>query len=157
MFQPGTIDGVVIKSLQQFEDARGWLIEIYREDELPPSNLPCMAYISQTLPGAARGPHEHREQSDLFAFLGPGDFKIYLWDNRRDSPTFAYRQTLVVGESSRRSILVPPGVVHAYKNISDVAGMTINCSNRLYAGRHRKEPVDEIRYENLADSPYRLD
>jgi len=52
---------------------------------------------------------------------------------------------------------VPPGVVHAYKNVSRVAGLVFNCPNRLYAGRHREEPVDEIRHEDRRDSPFRLD
>ena len=157
MFREGTIDGVVVQPLKRVEDSRGWLIELYREDELQPADCPCMAYLSQTLPGVARGPHEHRDQSDLFAFVGPGDFKLYLWDTRRDSSTSGRKQTLVVGESNRRAVLIPPGVVHAYKNISDVPGLVFNCPNRLYAGQGRREPVDEVRYEDIAGSPYRLD
>lgn len=157
MFQEGTIEGVETRPLKCFEDARGWLIELYREDELLPANRPSMAYISQTLPGVARGPHEHREQTDHFAFVGPGDFKLYLWDARRDSPTFERKQTLVVGESNRQAVIVPPGVVHAYKNISDTAGLVFNSPNRLYAGQRRREPVDEIRHEDRAGSLYVLD
>jgi dTDP-4-dehydrorhamnose 3,5-epimerase len=63
----------------------------------------------------------------------------------------------VVGQSNRRAVLVPPGVVHAYRNTSDVPGLVLNAPNRLYAGWGRNEPVDEIRYENLADTPYRLE
>ena len=157
MFREGTIAGVVVTPLKRFEDARGWLIELYREDELEPAVYPSMAYLSQTLPGVARGPHEHREQTDLFGFVGPGDFKLYLWDVRRDSPTRDYRLTLVVGESNPQSVIVPPGVVHAYKNISQVPGLVFNCPNRLYAGEGRRGPVDEIRHEDHAGSPFVLD
>ncbi len=157
MFREGSIQDVVFQPLKRFEDARGWLIELYREDELQPADYPCMAYISQTLPGVARGPHEHREQSDVFAFVGPGDFKLYLWDVRPGSPTQNVRQTLVAGESNLQAVIVPPGVVHAYKNIGRLPGLVFNCPNRLYAGEGRREPVDEIRHEDLADSPYVLD
>ena len=51
IFREGTIDGVVVRPLMRFEDSRGWLIELYREDELQPADYPCMAYVSQTLPG----------------------------------------------------------------------------------------------------------
>ncbi len=157
MFREGSIDGVVLSTLKRFEDARGWLVELYRDDELPPANRAAMAYISQTLPGVARGPHEHRDQADFFAFVGPGDFRLYLWDTRADSPTHNVKQTLVAGESNLQAVIVPPGVIHAYKNISDHAGIVFNAPNRLYAGEGRREPVDEIRHEELVDSPFLLD
>ena len=94
---------------------------------------------------------------DYFAFLGPGDFKLYLWDARPRSPTYCHRQTVLVGQSNRQAVIIPPGVVHAYSNIGDVPGWVINCPNRLYAGEGRKEPVDEIRHEDQAGSPYMLD
>jgi dTDP-4-dehydrorhamnose 3,5-epimerase len=157
MFETGTIEGVVFKSLRRFDDARGWLVELFRDDELAEGDRPRMGYVSETSPGVARGPHEHVEQSDYFVFVGPGDFKLYLWDARHHSPTYRRRQTVVVGESNRQAVLVPPGVVHAYKCISEQAGWVINCPNRLYAGEGRKEPVDEIRHENDADTEFRLD
>ncbi|MGA2064219.1 MAG: dTDP-4-dehydrorhamnose 3,5-epimerase family protein [Thermoguttaceae bacterium] len=157
MFHEGPIDGVIFRPLKPYGDQRGWLIELVREDELPGEHRPVMTYLSMTLPGVVRGPHEHRRQADLFAFVGPGDFKLYLWDARRDSPTYGNRQIAVVGQSNRRAVLVPPGVVHAYRNTSDVPGLVLNAPNRLYAGWGRNEPVDEIRYENLADTPYRLE
>ena len=157
MFQEGPVDGVIIRPLKHYHDSRGWLVELFREDELPGEHHPAMVYASLTVPGVARGPHEHREQADLFAFIGPGDFKLYLWDERRDSPSYMHKQTIVVGQSNPVAILVPPQVIHAYKNTSDVPGMVFNSPNRLYAGWGRTEPVDETRHEDLADSPYVLD
>ncbi|NQU26381.1 MAG: dTDP-4-dehydrorhamnose 3,5-epimerase family protein [Candidatus Nealsonbacteria bacterium] len=153
-FQEGPIEGVVCRQLTSYEDGRGWLVELYREDELEPGDNPMMAYVSQTLPGVTRGPHEHREQSDYFALIGPGDFKLYLWDNRPDSPTCGHKQTLVAGESNLQAVQIPPGVVHAYKCISDAPGVVLNFPNRLYAGRGKREPVDEIRHEDDQDSPF---
>ena len=81
------IGDVVIRPLKQHGDARGWLVELYREDELAESLHPVMAYVSQTQPGVTRGPHEHVDQTDYFAFIGPGDFELILWDARPESPT----------------------------------------------------------------------
>ncbi|GAB6166787.1 dTDP-4-dehydrorhamnose 3,5-epimerase family protein [Thermostilla marina] len=156
-FQDGSIHDITIDSLKRFSDARGWLVELFRHDELDRDVHPVMAYVSETLPGVARGPHEHVDQTDCFCFLGPGDFKLYLWDGRKDSPTFGVRQTLIVGESNPARVLVPPGVIHAYKNVGDKPGIVFNAPNRLYAGWGKKEPVDEIRHEDLDDSPYVLD
>jgi dTDP-4-dehydrorhamnose 3,5-epimerase len=153
-FRDGPIDGVVVRPLVRHEDARGWLIELYREDQLEPPQQPVMAYASQTLPGAARGPHEHRQQTDYFAFFGPGDFRVYLWDARPQGPTFGRKMTLVAGQSDPRVVIVPPGVVHAYKNISLVPGLVVNCPSRLYAGQGKKGPIDEIRHEDRPGSPF---
>jgi dTDP-4-dehydrorhamnose 3,5-epimerase len=140
-FIEGDIEGVIVRTLDLRADARGWLVELYRA----------------TAPGVARGPHEHREQSDCFAFLGPGEFRLYLWDARSASSTFERRQVLEVGASNRRMVVVPPGVVHAYKNVGTEPGWVFNAANRLYAGPGRSEPVDEIRHENVAGTPYVLD
>jgi dTDP-4-dehydrorhamnose 3,5-epimerase len=156
-FQQGTIEGVVFRPLPRYADDRGWLIELFREDDVPVENRPMMTYLSLTLPGIARGPHEHREQADYFAFVGPGDFKLYVWDTRRDSPSYRLKHTAIVGESNRQAVIIPPGVVHAYKNISEVPGLVFNAPNRLYAGWGRGEPVDEIRHEDAGESGFALD
>ena len=156
-FRDGEIDGILWYPLKRYEDARGWLVELFRYDEIPPVNYPQMAYVSMTLPGVVRGPHEHRFQYDLFCFLGPSDFRLYLWDNREISPTYRVRQVLVVGESRPMAVIVPPGVVHAYRNIGSVPGWVFNAPNQLYAGWKRSQTVDEIRHENRPDSPFRVD
>jgi len=152
-----TIDDVIIKPLSQHADDRGWLIELYREDELPETVHPVMAYISQTLPGVVRGPHEHHGQTDYFAFVGPSDFELTLWDARAESPTFGVKTQNVYGASNPCAITIPPGVVHAYKNVGDQPGWVFNGPNRLYAGHGKTEPVDEIRHELDPNSPYQLD
>ena len=70
-FRKGAIQGVNVRSLKKYQDNRGWLTEIFRSDELASNIIPMMAYISEALPGATRGPHEHEDQTDHFCFLGP--------------------------------------------------------------------------------------
>jgi dTDP-4-dehydrorhamnose 3,5-epimerase len=156
-FRDGPIDGVVFRPLSQHADRRGWLAELFRDDELAPEHHPAMAYVSETLPGIARGPHQHVDQTDYFAFIGPGDFILYLWDARPDSPTRGHRICATVGASNRQAVIVPPGVVHAYRNVGPTPGWVFNAPNRLYAGRGRSEPVDEIRHEDDPAGPYQLD
>jgi len=157
MFQFGTIHDVVIRDLIKYTDSRGWLSELFREDEIEREYLPAMAYISMTNAGVARGPHEHVDQADVFAFIGPSNFKIYLWDNRKESPTFQSKFFFIAGEESPKSVIIPAGVVHAYRNVGSSLGMVVNFPNRLFAGRGKKEPIDEIRHENQADSKFILD
>jgi dTDP-4-dehydrorhamnose 3,5-epimerase-like enzyme len=81
------IDGVEVRALNRYSDERGWLMEVFRDDELVEAGLPAMTYVSMTRPGVARGPHEHIDQVDYFCFAGPSTFKVYLWDNRPGSAT----------------------------------------------------------------------
>ncbi len=152
-----SIEGVIVREISRFTDDRGWLSELFRIDEFDDEYRPEMSYISMTTPGIARGPHEHVDQADIFCFMGPSTFRMYLWDNRKDSPTYKAKDVFDAGQDENLLVLVPKGVVHAYKNVGDVDGIVINCPNRLYAGRDKKEPVDEIRHEADADSPFQVD
>ena len=152
MFTDGEIAGVLIREFKQFHDTRGWLAEAFRIDEIG-DYRPEMSYLSLTFPGIARGPHEHLEQTDYFCFLGR--FTLYLWDNRKDSPT--YRNRMVIVNADKQIVVVPPGVVHAYKNSGDSEGMVLNFPDKLYAGWGKKEKADEVRYENEPGSPFRVE
>lgn len=156
-----SLPGVRIEPLARAEDARGWLSELFRADALEAAGMreaqPVMAYLSMTRPGAARGPHEHREQTDFFAFAGPSDFEVTLWDNRTGSSTFGRREAFVLGASRPSTLIIPPGVVHAYRNVGPVEGWVLNFPNRLYRGHGREETVDEIRYEDDPGSPYKVE
>jgi dTDP-4-dehydrorhamnose 3,5-epimerase len=158
IFTRGKIQDVVIYPLKKFVDERGWLAELFRHDELSEEFYPQMAYISVTEPLFQRGPHEHVDQADLFCFIGTGNFKLRLWDNREDSPTFRNVMTLFVGADNPQAVVIPKGVVHAYKNVSKTEkGVVINCPNRLYMGAGKKEEIDEIRHEDDPDTIFRMD
>jgi dTDP-4-dehydrorhamnose 3,5-epimerase len=157
-FIDGKINDVVVYPLKKYEDERGWLAELFRHDEIAEEFYPQMAYISLTEPDVVRGPHEHIDQADLFCFLGPGNFKMRMWDNRKASPTYNFVMTLLVGEDNPQAIIVPKGIVHAYKNFSTVQkGIVINCPNRLFMGKNKVEEIDEIRHEDDPDTVYRIE
>ncbi|HTS00096.1 MAG TPA: dTDP-4-dehydrorhamnose 3,5-epimerase family protein [Bacteroidota bacterium] len=157
MFKHGTIHDVVVRTLPKHIDDRGWLAELFRRDEIAGEFFPAMGYVSMTAEGVTRGPHEHVDQADCFAFIGPSNFKVWLWDNRKDSPAYMTRQIVYAGEDAPRAVIIPPGVVHAYTNIGGKQGMVLNFPNRLYAGEGKKSPVDEIRHETDPQSIFRLE
>ncbi len=156
-FKKGKIHDVVVRPLTKFLDERGWLAELFRSDETDAATMPAMAYLSMTQPGVARGPHEHVDQTDWFCFIGPSNFKVYLWDARPGSASFGVKQTIYAGIDAPLAVIVPPGVVHAYKNIGGENGIVFNAPNRLYAGEGKKSPVDEIRHEEVEGAPFILD
>ncbi len=146
------IEGVILIPLKRYTDGRGWLAELFREDELPADFKPAMGYLSVTHPGVARGPHEHVAQSDGFCFLS-GEFEVTLWENRPNRERS--KEVLRLGEGNPAFLVVPPGVVHAYRNMGKEDAFVLNFPDALYAGRGRKQPVDEIRHEDR-DSEFKL-
>ena len=155
-FKQDNIDGVHVVQLVKNVDWRGYLIETFRIDMLPEEIQPQMSYVSYTEAGLVRGPHEHMEQTDMFAFIGPGNFKVKLWDNRKQSKTFRHVMTYFSGLDNPLLIVVPPGVVHGYKNISlTERGMVIVLQNKLLKSLKKNEEVDEIRHDDQSDEFYR--
>lgn len=147
------INGVIIKKLNKYEDARGWLVEIFRHDEV--DYMPAMSYVSVTKPGVVRGPHEHVYQSDCFVFVGPGSFDLFLWDRRENSKTKGEHVKIGVGENNPTMVVVPPGVVHGYKCVSDNDAWCINLPDKLYKGVGKGDnEIDEIRWEEDKNSKY---
>lgn len=157
IFKQGSIGGVRVREIQKYLDERGWLAELFRHDDMAEEFYPQMGYISLSEPGAERGPHEHVNQADFFCFIGPSTFKLRLWDNRRESETYGNVMTLLVGEDNPKSVLVPKGVVHAYRNVGSAAGVVLNFPNRLYMGAGRREVVDAIRHEDDPHTIFRMD
>ena len=156
-FKSGSIDGVLVRPVKKHRDDRGWLAETYRRDEIPARYLPQMSYISVSLPGTIRGPHEHADQSDYFVFLGPGNVKVWLWDNRKDSATYWNRMVFLAGIDNPTSVLIPEGVVHAYQNLGSENVTVLNFPNRLFMGEGHREPVDEIRHEADPKTPFHVE
>lgn len=151
----GDIAGVEITPFRAFSDDRGWLAELFRSDETPADTFPAMGYLSVTLPGVARGPHEHYDQTDRFAFFH-GTYRVMMWDARAGSPTEGHRIDMQVGANRPVTVVIPPGVVHAYRNVGNEDAYVLNFPDALYAGEGKKGPVDEIRHEDDPDSPFQI-
>ena len=155
-WKEGIIQDVIIEPFKVFADDRGWLSELFRSDETDSDAFPAMGYLSVTHPDTARGPHEHVSQSDRFAFFH-GHYRVFLWDARKHSDTQGLRHVFDAGGENPVVVVVPPGVVHAYKNVGSQDAYVLNFPNQLYAGEGKQEEVDEIRHEDQSDSPFKLE
>ncbi|MEK7818698.1 MAG: dTDP-4-dehydrorhamnose 3,5-epimerase family protein [Bacteroidota bacterium] len=156
MFTKGKIKDLVFCVINKNVDERGYLAEMHRIDELQKNLQPVMSYISVTHAGVSRGPHEHKKQSDIMIFVGASKFKIYLWDMRKKSESYKVSQILFANEGELSKLIVPNGVVHAYKNVGKKDGIVINMPNQLYKGKNKKYKVDEIRHENELNTIYKI-
>ena len=152
----GDIDGLIVKPIKAYHDDRGWLIELFRHDELAEPLRAVMAYASMTFPGVARAARASRPNRRLRLLRSVRFSRLRLGPSR-NSPTYLHHLRIVVGESYPAAIWIPPGIVHAYRNVGEVPGLVFNAPNRLYAGWHRAEPVNEIRHETADPERFPLD
>jgi len=155
IFHRALIPGVLICPLKIYQDARGWLFENYRQNVGDKINFNLLqSYTSVTLPGITRGPHEHVEQTDYFIFFS-GTGVLHLWQKIEDY-RWPVHLAMEVGENNPVMVIVPPGVVHAYKNVGKTNFTIINHTDVYYGGPDGKGKVDEIRHEKKENNPYFL-
>ncbi len=135
------IDGIRIQPLALFPDDRGYFLELARFGQaltaaFPPASTQVSAAL--TVPGAIKAFHFHRYQADLWA-VPTGMLQVALVDLRPESPTFGHRNTIYTGHLRPWQILIPPGVGHGYKVISQDPALLVYLTDRFY------NPEDEGR------------
>jgi len=130
------ISGVVIDQRPIQEDERGELQEIYNPAwGLHPDPL-AYAYMAGIRPRQVKGWVMHKLQDDRL-FVMSGVFRIALFDNRPESPTFKMLNVFVMSDHKRGLLIIPRGVYHALKNIGNNDAYFINLPTRPY---HHQDP-----------------
>ena len=143
------IDGVKVKKLKLIPDDRGRLMEILRHDE-PLFQKFGQVYMTTAKPGVTKAWHYHKNQDDHFTCIS-GRMRLGLYDARKGSPTFGEVNEFIVSLEDPMLVVIPRGVYHGFKCVSDVEAVVINVPTEAY---NPKEP-DEYRvdaFEN--DIPY---
>ncbi len=135
------IHGVIIQSLKVVPDERGRLMEIMRMDD-PFFTGFGQVYLSTVYPGVVKAWHYHRIQDDRFTCVR-GMVKAALYDDREGSPTRGALNVLYVGEHNPALIVIPAGVYHGWKCVSDYEAYVINVPSEPY---NRFDP-DEFRVD----------
>ena len=143
------IKGVVVKPLKWIPDERGRLIEILREDDQCFERF-GQVYVTTALPGAVKGWHYHKRQTDYFACVA-GMIKLVLYDDRPKSKTRGQINEFFLGIYHPILVKAPPLVLHGFKGISDVEAVVVNVPTHPY--NHRKP--DEYRMDpHSPEIPY---
>jgi dTDP-4-dehydrorhamnose 3,5-epimerase len=142
----GKIDGVKIKALKVWQDKPdlkqdvepGVFAEILRDDD----NLLTRFGQSNftTAPkDTIKAFHWHKYQDDLW-FFATGRVGVVMYDRRDDSPTHGITEVIYSGENDYKVILIPQGVVHGYKVLSDEISILIYHVTKAY---DRDKPDEE--------------
>jgi dTDP-4-dehydrorhamnose 3,5-epimerase len=133
------IHGVTVQPLRVIPDERGRLMEIMRCDDPFFSGF-GQVYLSTVYPGVVKAWHYHRVQEDRFTCVR-GMVKAVLYDDRETSPSRGALNEIYVGEYKPSLIVIPAGVFHGWKCISEYEAYVINVPSQPY---NRTDP-DEYR------------
>lgn len=143
------IRGVKFKELVMHNDERGRLMEILRRDDDIFTEF-GQVYMTTNYPGVIKAWHCHSKQTDYVTCVS-GMIKMALFDDRHESPTKGEINEIFIGDHKKRLIVIPPGVYHGWKNITDRESIVVSVINRPY---DRNDP-DELRLPYDSDKiPY---
>ncbi|MDD5496628.1 MAG: dTDP-4-dehydrorhamnose 3,5-epimerase family protein [Candidatus Omnitrophica bacterium] len=143
------IEGVNVKRLKIIPDERGRLMEILRCDDGIYKSF-GQVYMTTAKPGVVKAWHYHKRQDDYFTCVS-GKMKLALYDAREASTTRGEVNEFVVSLDDPMLVVIPKGVYHGFKCVSDCEAVVINTPTLPY---DRAKP-DEYRvdaYDN--DIPY---
>lgn len=133
------IDGVRIKEIREIVDARGSLQPMIRADEADLFTRFGEVYFSITNPGAVKAWHRQAVQTNLLSCVS-GNLRLVLYDDREGSPTHGELQLIECGDSARRLVRVPPGVIYGWQNRGAVPAILANCASH---------PHDAAQFEKI--------
>jgi dTDP-4-dehydrorhamnose 3,5-epimerase len=76
-----------------------------------------------------------------------GYVKLVLVDGRENSPTFGVLDELFLGNDSRFSVLVPPGVWNGFKGIAGESSILVQADEVYADERVMRKPYTELHYD----------
>ena len=124
------IAGVKVKKLKVIPDERGFLMEMLRDDDEFFQRF-GQVYLSVVYPGAVKGWHYHKKQTDHFVFV-KGMAKVVLYDGREGSRTKGEVNEFFMGEQNPVLLVVPPLVLHGMKGVGSEPAYLVNVPTEHY-------------------------
>lgn len=146
---PTEIEGVWVVEPKVFEDARGYFMETWREEDFNRAIGQEVRFVqdnqSKSTRGVLRGLHYQRgeaSQAKLVRVL-QGTVVDVAVDLRKDSPTFGKYVMVELSAENKRQLFIPRGFAHGFEVISDEATFTYKVDNR-----YAPETECSIRYDD---------
>lgn len=143
------IPDVWILSPKVFEDARGYFMETWREEDFNKHIGHAVHFVqdNQSLSsrGVLRGLHYQKgdlSQAKLVRVLHGCVVDVAV-DLRQDSPTFGHHVMVELSEENKRQLFIPRGFAHGFQVLSETAVFTYKVDNR-----YAPEAECSIRYDD---------
>ncbi|MGM9688014.1 MAG: dTDP-4-dehydrorhamnose 3,5-epimerase [Alloprevotella sp.] len=135
-YQETDIPGVFIITPRVFEDARGYFMETWREDDFNRGIGQTVHFVqdnqSMSTRGVLRGLHYQKgadSQAKLVRVL-QGCVVDVAVDLRQDSPTFGKHVMVELSADNKQQLFIPRGFAHGFQVLSDTAVFTYKVDNR---------------------------
>ncbi len=140
-FIPTELPGVILIEPQVFRDERGFFLESYHQAKFAAAGLE-VTFVqdnhSRSVRGTLRGLHaQHRRPQGKLVRVIAGEIFDVVVDIRPHAPTFGRWLGVTLSAENFRQLYIPPGFVHGFCVVSDVAEVLYKCT-ALY------DPTDEI-------------
>lgn len=130
------IPGAYILEPRVFEDARGYFMETWREEDFNRAMGREVHFVqdnqSMSSRGVLRGLHYQRgadSQAKLVRVL-QGTVVDVAVDLRKDSPTFGRHVMVELSAENKRQLFIPRGFAHGFQVVSETAVFTYKVDNR---------------------------
>lgn len=143
------IPDVWILEPRVFEDARGYFMETWREEDFNKALGHEVHFVqdnqSKSSRGVLRGLHFQKgelSQAKLVRVL-QGCVVDVAVDLRKDSPTFGKYVMVELSAENKRQLFIPRGFAHGFQVLSDTAVFTYKVDNR-----YAPEAECSIRYDD---------
>ncbi len=137
---PGELEGTKILEPVVHRDQRGFFLETYHARKYAEVGLPTFVQDNHSRSGfgTLRGLHAQRchPQGKLVRVI-EGEIYDVAVDVRKGSPTFGRWMGVVLSAENFRQIYVPPGFLHGFCVVSEMAQVEYKCSD-FY------DPSDEL-------------
>jgi len=127
---------VLVLEPKVFEDHRGFFLESYHAQRMRDAGIPG-SFVQDNLTcskkGVLRGLHHQlRFPQGKLVTVVHGEVFDVVADIRRGSPTFGTWVGVSLSDRNRRQIYAPPGFVHGFCVVSDIAYVAYNCTDYYY-------------------------
>lgn len=146
---PTEIEGVWIVEPRVFQDARGYFMETWREEDFNRGIGKEVHFVqdneSRSVRGVLRGLHYQRgadSQAKLVRVL-QGEVLDVAVDLRQSSPTFGHHVAVLLSAENKRQLFISRGFAHGFLVMSDEAVFAYKVDNR-----YAPESECSIRYDD---------
>lgn len=144
-----SIPNVWILEPRVFEDARGYFMETWREEDFNRAMGHEVHFVqdnqSMSSRGVLRGLHYQKgdaSQAKLVRVLQGAVVDVAV-DLRQDSPTFGQHVLVELSAENKRQLFIPRGFAHGFQVLSETAVFTYKVDNR-----YAPETECSIRYDD---------
>jgi dTDP-4-dehydrorhamnose 3,5-epimerase len=142
-FEPATLEGSFVVTMEPFEDDRGWFARAWCEHEFREHGIDVRVVQTNVshnrYRGTIRGLHWQTDsyaEAKLLRCTAGAVFDVAV-DIRPGSPTYGRWQGVSLSAGDGALVYVPEGCAHGYQALSDGAEVTYNASHAYIPGAER--------------------